>query len=306
MAGIQANGGFEGGDGFCRLPDFVPGQRELVGILGIAGIQSSGGLQFRDGLGVAVENGQRDGQFVTDERRVGVPLDRLLKMFECLLRLIAGKSVGAFLHLAARLVGLELEGMQQLAARLGRRINGRTQGPRRRDADVAHGIFKPLPDGFGQARSVIREEWFQRVHTFGANQRVGIGQAPQEPCTDPGLMRPRFQQPRCHRPPVRNLLRGQQPEQSIARGGVAVARGRDHLGAAAARAVHFRAVPLLDPCNGPVRVLVLMAAVAGVGHAVLFGQKRIRDGEAVVVPPVALHVSGLRHVAVHALTAGFF
>jgi hypothetical protein len=49
--------------------------------------------------------------------------------------------------------------------------------------------------------------------------------------------------------------------------------------------------------------LILVAAIACVRDAVFLGHERIRNGEAVIVTPVALHVNGLRHVAVHALAA---
>ena len=45
-----------------------------------------------------------------------------------------------------------------------------------------------------------------------------------------------------------------------------------------------------------------MATVAGIGDAVFLCEQRIGNGEPVVAPWVALHVGGLRHVTVHALS----
>src|ERR1039457_2749 len=48
-----------------------------------------------------------------------------------------------------------------------------------------------------------------------------------------------------------------------------------------------------------------MTAIAGVRNAGLLGEERIRNREPVIMPPVTLHVGGLRHVTVDTFTAGF-
>ena len=63
-----------------------------------------------------------------------------------------------------------------------------------------------------------------------------------------------------------------------------------HLGALAVRALHFLPVPLINIRDGPSYVIGRVAAVAGVRNAILFGQERVWDRHAMIMPPVPLHV----------------
>src|SRR4051812_41711780 len=65
------------------------------------------------------------------------------------------------------------------------------------------------------------------------------------------------------------------------------------------------AVPSVGCLQGPIRTFVLMAAVAGIGNSKLLCQEGVGNGETVIVPPVALHIDSLGHVAVHTFPSGF-
>ena len=81
-------------------------------------------------------------------------------------------------------------------------------------------------------------------------------------------------------------------------------RGGNPARALAGGAVHFLAVPFVRGSDGPIGAFVSVAAVAGVGDVQFLGQQRIGNGEAVIVPGVALHINRHRHVAADALVAG--
>jgi hypothetical protein len=93
-------------------------------------------------------------------------------------------------------------------------------------------------------------------------------------------------------------------DQALAGGGVTLARFGDQGGAVSSGAFHAQAVPFFGGFERPLGGLILVAAIAGVGCAEVAGELGVRDGPAVVMPPVALHVRGLRHVAIDALAAG--
>src|SRR4051812_28497136 len=71
------------------------------------------------------------------------------------------------------------------------------------------------------------------------------------------------------------------------------------------RSLHFLAVPLLTELQRPVRIFVLMTAIARIRNFEFFGQCRIRDRKSMVMPDVPLHINRLRHVTVNAFSSSF-
>ena len=103
--------------------------------------------------------------------------------------------------------------------------------------------------------------------------------------------------------PVGDLFAGKQVDQALACVVISATGLGEERGARAGDAVHAVAIPLLRGFERPVGGLILMAFVAGIRDAELLREQGIGYCVAVVVPPMPLHVDGLRHVAVDALVA---
>jgi hypothetical protein len=93
--------------------------------------------------------------------RVGIPLDRLLIVSQGRRGVVSGECVSAFLRLAARLVGVEIEDVPQLAAGDRVRIERASERPGGPEPDGAHGIVEQRGEGAGCLALGVGDKGFE-------------------------------------------------------------------------------------------------------------------------------------------------
>lgn len=305
VAGIAPKRLFERRNRLGEITDFVPAQGELEGVFTDRRLEAGGHFEFGDGLTGAAQLAEDDRVFVAERGAVGIPGDGAAEVLGGALGLLAGELPHRELELAGRLIGVEIEEVPDLSSGHGIRIERVAQGPAGGHADVAAGILEGPLQGAQEVGAPRGHEGTEGARRHFPGERVWVAELSDEGVGDPGVVDPACQEADDRGLPVGQGFLRQPPEQAVAAGIGALAGEGDGDGAVAAGPVHLRSVPAIDGVDGPGDVLVRVTSVAGVGDAELAGEQGIRDGEAVVMPGVSLHVDCLRHVAVDAFTAGF-
>ena len=293
------------GEGLGEPPQLVQTERQIEAILGLARREPARGFEMADGFRGLSLRIQRERERGLERRRAGVPLDRAAQAGERFGGVAPIRKPLAKLEQTGGLIAVVLEHVPQLTARERLRRDARPQAPRGLDAHIAHGIGKQqLQQARGGGVAGLRGR-FEGAGGGGADDGVRVFGNVEQGVGDVRFVTPVAEQVGRGCAPERHFFIRQQPQQIRLGTGTIGTAGGDPLRARARRTVHPRAVPFVHGLDGPVGGAVGVAAVAGVGNAKLLGQQRVGNGEAVVMPGVALHVNGLRHVAIHATPAGF-